>query len=197
MLNGTIVMIRHGEKSGDALTERGMEQMRLAVTKACPSIYHGITRILHSPVGRTTQGAQVIAQALGVEDVQPLIGAGVEWLPPEGMEELIAVVKLMRGRAVTPQSHPKQTIGDWQKMMGGLGEQLRSRFYAELLQAIADLPDGSRVVVVSHEQLVDGWAPKDGQVAGEAETFAYILKMGTLTASGRYQWSDDEANTWG
>lgn len=103
MLNGTIVMIRHGEKSRekgvDELTTNGMDQMRYAVTEAYGyGAYTDVARILHSPTNRTMQGAQIIAEALGVDDVQPLIGAGVEWMSEQQMDELIRVVMAMRAR---------------------------------------------------------------------------------------------------
>jgi len=197
MLNGTIVMIRHGEKSrekgADELTPNGMEQMHHAVTEAYGyGAYTGVKRILHSPTNRTMQGAQIIAEALGVDDVQPLIAAGVEWISEEQMTELIQVVMAMRARE---KSGAHLTIHDWQQELGELGQMMRNALLTELLENIHDLPDGSTVVVVTHEQLADGWGRDDLPAAREAQSYAYQLKKGVLKDWVTFDWDNDVSNT--
>lgn len=197
MLHGTIVMIRHGEKlrekGADELTPNGMEQMRHAVTEAYGyGAYTDAVRILHSPTNRTMQGAQIIAEALGVDDIQPLIGAGVEWISPEQMTELIRVVTAMRARE---KDGVNLTIHDWQRELGELGQIMRNALLTELLENIADLPDGSTVVVVTHEQLADGWGRVDLPPAREAQSYAYHLHNGVLQYWITFDWDNDVSNT--
>jgi len=76
MANKKIIVMRHGEKSGDALTAKGAMQAYAAATAL--GLTYKIDRIYHSGLNRAWQMALITAAALGIKEA-PVLNSGLSF----------------------------------------------------------------------------------------------------------------------
>lgn len=135
-----VVVIRHGEKQGDSLTEKGREQIRAAIALVREAV-SSVAKIVHSATGRTKETAEIIAQEYPDAEVKEDRRVGVTWMSEDQLAHLTEVV-------VAAKQAGLNSLTQWDEALGELGVEMQRRFYSAVNQ---HTPCGGTIIVVTHE----------------------------------------------
>ena len=113
-----IIFLRHGEYSGESLTDRGVDQVR----SAAASIAVVIDAIYHSPKKRTTQSAQIVSETVHCKNVVSL-----DWLSDDNTLPANPWTKLQGKRIIVISHAPVLT-----QLTKMAGAEKNSWYYAAM-----------------------------------------------------------------
>ncbi|MBI4426929.1 MAG: phosphoglycerate mutase family protein [Candidatus Magasanikbacteria bacterium] len=179
----TVVVVRHGQKDGDALTPVGAMQIFAAVLALVKEYKFQFSHLFYSGANRTWQAMQVAIAIVG-KDAQA------------GLEELLNFQQIYK---ILGDDEQKRVLGDIPQIraaggtvanaleLGGRYPTLaRDRMTQAILKIADAMPDECAALCFSHSPYAELAAPSAGAMTyaiGEADAVEYRVKDGVIVSA--------------